>query len=128
MEARYVAGMARRIAAILLMTPELNANHAATKQACFEWAQGTNVAASRRNAAAWKIGHHTHDAPTGWTRRASYFWAGSEAPAAMIGDAHRNVFGSVLTVGTRLPAIASATGGRLKSNLSHQYYFMLLFP
>jgi len=36
-EARYVTDVARRIAAILLLTPDLNANYAAVKRDCFEW-------------------------------------------------------------------------------------------
>jgi hypothetical protein len=36
-EARYIADVARRIAAILLLTPDLNANYEAVKRDCFEW-------------------------------------------------------------------------------------------
>jgi hypothetical protein len=40
-EARYVTEMARRIAAILLMEPELDANYQAVKANTYPWPQGT---------------------------------------------------------------------------------------
>src|SRR5205814_2335463 len=39
-EARYVTDMARRIAAILLLTPLLNANYEAVKRDCLKWPSG----------------------------------------------------------------------------------------
>jgi hypothetical protein len=42
-EARYVTGMARRIAAILLLGPELDANYEAVKRAPCEWTSSQKI-------------------------------------------------------------------------------------
>jgi hypothetical protein len=44
-EAAYVSVMVRRIAAILLMGPTLDANYAASKAAAVEWRDGAPVEA-----------------------------------------------------------------------------------
>jgi hypothetical protein len=36
-EARYVSDVTRRITAILLLTPDLNANYETAKRNCFPW-------------------------------------------------------------------------------------------
>jgi len=46
-EARMVTEIARRVAAILLMEPELDANYAATKHAVYSW-QSESTTAKRR--------------------------------------------------------------------------------
>jgi hypothetical protein len=43
-EARHVTGMARRIAAILLLGPELDANYEAVKRAPYEWTSSQKLA------------------------------------------------------------------------------------
>lgn len=43
-EARYVTGMARRIAAILLLGPELDPNYEALKRASYAWTSSQKVA------------------------------------------------------------------------------------
>lgn len=42
-EAGYVTDMARRIAAILLRTPQLDPNYAGVKHASFEWRSGLST-------------------------------------------------------------------------------------
>ncbi|MGH7913091.1 MAG: hypothetical protein ACREPW_00375 [Candidatus Binataceae bacterium] len=45
-EARAVTDIARRIAAILLMEPELDANYVTVKKAVLDWSSRTRTSAS----------------------------------------------------------------------------------
>jgi hypothetical protein len=47
-EARYVTEMARRIAAILLMPPALDANYSAVKDSIYDLTQSAKASAAKR--------------------------------------------------------------------------------